>query len=653
MASDASGIKAGRAYVELGVNDKLSAALKRAKKQLEEFGDAAKEIGSGVRTAGLYVAGLGAAALAAGAASALAFTRIGGVFSDLSDQTGLSVELMSELETVIKDAGGTIEDFAKSAVKMQKAIFEANSGGKQQQETFARLGLDFRKLAELTPDQQFIEIAEALSNVANPTDRLGLALDIFGKSAAKLLPVIAGGAGGLEAFREQARRLGLSMSGEAAKAADTLGTNIEILQDQIWRVVAAIGEALAPIASELVDALQRIVGSTINWIRANRELVVTVMKWAAIITGIGGGLIAIGAAFSAVGIAVSGLLKAGSMIGTLFASIGGVMTSTVSVLASAFMALFTPVGALVAVAVAAAGAFIYFSGAATAVANAFNGVWEEILGAATDALGGIRDALAAGDLALAGQIAMAGLKAVLEAAWLPIQRMWYSAVYSLAEAWEVVVSAVADVFDRVVTAIKNAFTNAVSYVAKKIVDVSRFLGVDEWVLGVKLDDREVERMFQSIDSDTSRLTEQRNRELEQRSAQRERELQDKIKALEEAYTVDNEAAGKELEAARRELKDLTEKATARRSEAESARPVEVPRLPEMKAFDPEAIGKAIANVTNRLASRGTFNALASSGLLSNEDIQSRIADSTTRTADNTARIAQAMGKGSTQQLSFA
>ena len=48
-AGSTSGIRAGRAYVELGANDKLTAALDRAKKKLQDFGDAVRSAGSGVR----------------------------------------------------------------------------------------------------------------------------------------------------------------------------------------------------------------------------------------------------------------------------------------------------------------------------------------------------------------------------------------------------------------------------------------------------------------------------------------------------------------------------------------------------------------------------------------------------------------------------
>ena len=333
-AGSTSGIRAGRAYVELGANDKLTATLDRAKKKLQDFGDAVREAGAGVRDAGLRIAAFGAAIAGAAAASVMAYTKIAGDFSDLAAQTGLSVEMMSELETALKDAGTSVEDFAKSAVKMQKAIFEAASGSEAAQASFAALGLDVGRLLSMSPDQQFTAIAEALSKVENPTERLGLAMEIFGKSASKLMPVLAGGASGIQAFRAEAQRLGLSISGETADAADQLGTQIEILKDQTLRVAVAIGEALAPAAREVVAALQGGIGAVVQWIKANRESVVAAVGWGIAIGVVGAAIAAVGVGIIATGAIITGL---GTIIGALSAVLGFLSAAWASVHA------FTPV----------------------------------------------------------------------------------------------------------------------------------------------------------------------------------------------------------------------------------------------------------------------------------------------------------------------
>ena len=106
MASNnASGIRAGRAYVELGANDRLSAALDNAKKKIREFGDAASAVGGGIQTAGLAIMTAGTAIIGSLAAAGLSFAKVGSELNDLSQRTGVSVEALGELQFVFGQAG--------------------------------------------------------------------------------------------------------------------------------------------------------------------------------------------------------------------------------------------------------------------------------------------------------------------------------------------------------------------------------------------------------------------------------------------------------------------------------------------------------------------------------------------------------------------
>lgn len=412
--ANASGIKAGAAYIELKVRDQLSDGLRKAEKRLEVFGEKVKEIGSAVAMAGAGMAAFGAAIVAAAGASVAAFTKIAGDFSDLAAQTGLSVELMSELETALKDAGSSVEEFAASSIKMKKAIYEASTGGKAAAETMALLGLNAAELVNLSADEQFLRIADALSRLQNPTQRTAIALELFGKSAYKMLPVLEAGRGGIEEFRKKARQMGFSLSGETADAADALGTQIEILQDQFGRVAVAIGETLLPVAQAFVAIMQSLVGGVIQFIRENQGLVLGVTAAGVALLAAGTAVGVVGAAIVGIGAVISG---ASTLMGALAAAssfvaaaIGGIVPAAVA----AWTAITGPVGIVVAAIVAVGAAIAWATGLLSQLVASFNGA----VGAAIDfgntiidAWQGVTDAIAAGDFALAGEIALKGLEA--------------------------------------------------------------------------------------------------------------------------------------------------------------------------------------------------------------------------------------------------
>ena len=391
MAKSAGGIRAGKAYVELGVRNNVSQGLRDAEKRLKLFGEKVKEVGSSIAMAGAAMAAFGGAIVAAATASVAAFAKIAGDFSDLAAQTGLSVELMSELETALKDAGTSVADFGASVVKLRKNIFEASTGSTSLVEALDALGLKAEDLIDLSADEQFLRVADALSKMQNPTERMAIALQLFGKSAFKMLPVLEAGADGIEAFREKARQMGFSLSGETANAADTLGTNIEILQDQFGRLAVSIGEALLPAASAFVGIMQAAVGRVIEFIRNN--------------TGLVTGVVAAGAAILALGTAVGILGGVVVFVGAAIAATGTVLGA----LATVIGALLSPIGLIIAALTTVAGLALWATGV-------FGDLWDigvESADRVATAWDGVTDAIAAGDWALAGEVALKALEVAM------------------------------------------------------------------------------------------------------------------------------------------------------------------------------------------------------------------------------------------------
>ena len=90
MGASQQGIKAGRAYVELGVSSKLQAGLKRAQRRLRAFG-------AGVQRLGRQFTLMGAAMLASLAGAAKHFASYGDQLAKMSKRTGVSVEALSAL----------------------------------------------------------------------------------------------------------------------------------------------------------------------------------------------------------------------------------------------------------------------------------------------------------------------------------------------------------------------------------------------------------------------------------------------------------------------------------------------------------------------------------------------------------------------------
>jgi len=303
MANNASGIKAGRAYVELGVSDKLTAGLNAAQRQMAAFGAQIQKIGLGLTAAG-------AATTAPFIAAARVFADTGSALNDLSGRTGLSIEALSSLSFAAKQTGASTEDLEGGLRKMQALITKAGQGSKEAAEKLARLGLSAVDLVNASPEAALKLIADRLSAVVNPSARAATAIALFGKSGTKLLPLMAEGARGIEAFQKQAEDAGIVMSTSAAQSADALGDAYDKLNAAAKASAVAIGGQLAPELTGTLNAATNAASAAIKFAQAHGDLVKGVATGGAIFAGLGTVLTAVGVAAAFVSGPVLGVAAA-------------------------------------------------------------------------------------------------------------------------------------------------------------------------------------------------------------------------------------------------------------------------------------------------------------------------------------------------------
>lgn len=379
--AEASGIRAGKAFVELSLQDKFSKALDAAAKKLKAVGESITDIGK-------KTAGIGAAITAPLLVAAQRFAAMGSEINDAAGRTGLGVVALQELKFAADLAGTSMEDVETATKKMQKAIVEAADGSKQAQDAFAAIGVTVDDLKDLAPEDQFALIADRINAIKDPAQRTAAAMDIFGKSGANLIPMFDG----LADARQRAHDLGVIFDPKDIAAADTFGDTLDELWKQINAVVFQIGAAVASALQPFAASVERILRSVIDWCTQNRSLIVTVLTAGAALVALGGTLVAIGAGVTAIGFVFSAI---SGIIGAVGAAIGF---------------LVSPIGLTLA-ALAGLAAYFLFATQSGGKALAWLGNKFDILAATTKkTLGGMGDALAAGDLSLAAEILWTGLK---------------------------------------------------------------------------------------------------------------------------------------------------------------------------------------------------------------------------------------------------
>lgn len=242
--------------------------------KLGASGDTLDKFGSlGAAAGKLVAAGMVAAAAAVATLTARGI-ELGDALDDAATGLGLTVDGLASLRYAAKFANVDSEQLDASLAKLARTTSMAAEGNKAAAETFERLGLSGAELRELPLDEQFERVADALAGLTNDTDKARIAQDIFGRSGAKLLPLLNQGSEAIRAQREEARALGLtldetqrknivgasdamdklkaSVDGASLQLAAAFGPAIEVAADAIVSLITTVTEAL-PIMQALAE----------------------------------------------------------------------------------------------------------------------------------------------------------------------------------------------------------------------------------------------------------------------------------------------------------------------------------------------------------------------------------------------------------------
>lgn len=202
------------------------------------------------------------AKMAATAVQSLAsFTMRGAETADqmgkLAQSTGTTVESFSRMAYGAALGGVGAEELSSSMVKLDAALAKANAGGKEQAALFAALGIKVTDAAGKMrgADAVMGDLAERFAGMEDGAAKTKLAVDLFGKAGAELIPFLNGGRDGMAALAAEADRLGVTISSSASAAAEAFNDNLSKLQFAMNGVGQRAAAQLTPMLTALTDEL--------------------------------------------------------------------------------------------------------------------------------------------------------------------------------------------------------------------------------------------------------------------------------------------------------------------------------------------------------------------------------------------------------------
>lgn len=336
--------------------------------QIAAAGAAMQDFGAKCQDAAGKFAPISAAAAAlAGALIGLGYNSVQTAddLNTLSTQTGLSTDTLQQMQYAADLIDVPFENISGAVTKMKKSM--EGSG-----EAIEGLGVAVTDAGGNMRDAEsvFFDTIEALSGIENEVERDQKAYEIFGKSADELAGLIDDGGEAFRAYGEEAKNMGLILSGEVLDALNKTNDAIDRTKAQLKGAAMELGATIATGLAPVVEKLSGFVEKLIGWLQKltpeQTNLIITIALVLA---------------------AVTPLLM---IIGQISMGIGALL-ALAPALAAAFAFIISPIGLLIAaIAAVIVVSKLLYDNWDTIKAWAI-AVWNNIVSAVTTAVENIRN----------------------------------------------------------------------------------------------------------------------------------------------------------------------------------------------------------------------------------------------------------------------
>lgn len=186
----------------------------------------------------------------------------------MASQLGITTDVLQELQHAANVTQSSAEAMNRGLLQLARNAYLAANGSKESARAFHDLGVqvfDGEGKIKATSDLVY-EIADAFRRMPDTTEKAAVAMVLFGRTGAELIPTLNQGADAIVALGHEGRELGAIFDAEAIAAAGRFDEAADTLTAALKGLRNVIGVDLLPVIIKLLK-------STIEWIRENRALI--------------------------------------------------------------------------------------------------------------------------------------------------------------------------------------------------------------------------------------------------------------------------------------------------------------------------------------------------------------------------------------------
>ncbi len=172
----------------------------------------------------------------------------------ISVQTGISTDTLQELEYASELMDTSVDTITGAMSRNIKAMNEARDGSAKYAEVYEQLGIKVTDANGNLRDSEevFWEVVDALGEIDNMTERDAASMELFGRSAQQLNPLIETGADGFAKLAQEAKDTGYVLEEDTLEGLLSVSDSLERMSKKTDALKRQIGAEVAPVIEDAV-----------------------------------------------------------------------------------------------------------------------------------------------------------------------------------------------------------------------------------------------------------------------------------------------------------------------------------------------------------------------------------------------------------------
>jgi hypothetical protein len=231
----------------------LTKGLKGAEKEISNFGKYTETLGSNLKALA------GVATVVGTAVGVMVRQAINAAdeMGKLSAKIGVSTEELSKLSYAAELAGVSTGELQGALSLLIKNMTAASQGSGDAKAGFDALGIQVKNADGTLRSSADVmgDVADQFAKMQDGADKTALAIRLFGRSGANMIPLLNGGRDAIRDAGDELQSFGGVITPEAAKQAEIFNDNLTKLATAAKGAAQQLSEALLPAMNEFLNAV--------------------------------------------------------------------------------------------------------------------------------------------------------------------------------------------------------------------------------------------------------------------------------------------------------------------------------------------------------------------------------------------------------------